>query len=125
MFSTTPRMSPPSCFTRRTAFVTTIVASAWGVVTSTTPDTGSACITVSGASLVPGGRSTMRKSSSPHGTSLKNCRIARDRRLQRVRARDARLLAHAEHPRDARAGDVAVEHADSEPAALEADREEA
>ena len=60
MFSTIPRMSPPSCLTSFTAFVTTIAASACGVVTRTTPSTGSACITVSGASLVPGGRSTIR-----------------------------------------------------------------
>src|SRR6266550_2967282 len=60
MFSTIPRISPPSCLTSFTALVTTMAASACGVVTSTTPSTGSACITVSGASLVPGGRSTIR-----------------------------------------------------------------
>ena len=48
------------CWAIWAALRTTIPASSWGEVTSTTPLKGSDCITVKEASAVPGGRSTIR-----------------------------------------------------------------
>ncbi len=58
------------------AFRTTMPARSCGEVTSTTPLRGIDCITVSEASDVPGGRSTVRVSNSPQMTSSQNCLIA-------------------------------------------------
>jgi hypothetical protein len=76
MFSTIPRMGTPIVRAMLAAFLTTIAARSCGEVTRTTPSKGMACITVSEASAVPGGRSTMRQSRSPQTTSPQNCLMA-------------------------------------------------
>ena len=58
------------------ALRTTMPAKSCGELTNTTPLMGSDCITVSEASEVPGGRSTINQSRSPQKTSPQNCRMA-------------------------------------------------
>ena len=60
MFSTMPMIGTSNFLTIWIALLTTIVASPCGVLTMTAPSVGSCCITVIGASEVPGGRSTSR-----------------------------------------------------------------
>src|SRR5450759_906720 len=66
MFSTMPRIGLCICFARPAAFSTIMLDSSCGVVTMRMPSTGRDWNAVRGTSAVPGGRSTMRTSKSPH-----------------------------------------------------------
>ena len=117
-------------------------ATSCGVVTITPPVTGTCCTSVSGASPVPGGRSTTRTSVSPQSTSFRNCRTIPitigprqmtgdcssrkkpiDMQLHAVAARSARCACRPtprargrpEHDRHARTVDVGVDEADALP----------
>src|SRR5450756_105785 len=76
MFSTMPRIGLCICFARPAAFSTIMLDSSCGVVTMRMPSTGRDWNAVRGTSAVPGGRSTMRTSKSPHATSVQNCLMA-------------------------------------------------
>jgi len=58
------------------AFRTTIPARSCGDDTNNTPLIGKDCITVKGASDVPGGKSIIKKSIFPQSVSVQNCLIA-------------------------------------------------
>ena len=48
-------------------------ATFWGVHTTTAPVSGSSWLMVSGTSPVPGGRSMIKKSSSPQSVCVASC----------------------------------------------------
>ena len=60
MFSTTPMMGTFSFSNMPIALTATLLATSWGVVTTSMPVIGMVCASVSGMSPVPGGRSTTR-----------------------------------------------------------------
>src|SRR5581483_15807 len=76
MFSITPATSSPNCAARSAERTATVCAAGCGVVMSRKRASGRSSARVIETSPVPGGRSTNRKSSSPHSTSATNCRSA-------------------------------------------------
>ena len=60
MFSTMPKTGTLSFSNMETAFMASSSDTAFGVVTITAPAIGASCAALMEASLVPGGRSTMR-----------------------------------------------------------------
>ena len=70
IFSTTPITGIEIVLAKLIDFLLSNNATSCGVVTMTTPSiVGRLCETVSGSSLVPGGKSIIKASSSPHSTS--------------------------------------------------------
>ena len=75
IFSTTPNKGVLTLLNISAPFLTSVNAMSFGVVTMIAPSRGIFCDSVNCTSPVPGGRSRIRKSSSPQITSLKNCSV--------------------------------------------------
>ena len=153
MFSTTPSTGTSSVRNISAALRASAAATRGGCVTTTAPDSTTACARLSGMSPVPGGRSTTSTSSSGHATPRANCFTALetigprqiggralaeeeaeadDRQAVRVERQDVLLRRHAdrlravldaEQNRQARPVDVGVEQADAQPVARERERQ--
>ena len=146
MFSINPRTGTFTLSNMVTALRASISATSCGVVTIMAPASATVCTIVSWMSPVPGGRSRMRKSSSPQShLSQELLRVARDHRAPHDRRcvviekeahghelesvlfdwhnqlllRRHRLLVGAKHQRDARAVEIAVAQADTRFRAIE------
>ena len=72
MFSMMPRIGTCTFSNMRRPRRAIFRLTAWGVVTITTPYSGMLCASVNWVSPVPGGRSRIRQSSSPHCTPAMN-----------------------------------------------------
>ena len=75
MFSTMPRIGTFTLLNIAMPLRTTPSDASCGVVTMTPPSSGTVWQSESCASPVPGGKSTSRKSRSPHSTAIKNWSI--------------------------------------------------